>query len=149
MTDPRPVNCRFRLQEEGKGYPRSSCQACGKTITTGLGRSCSKVKTYTEAEVQAMVAAAVMEAAGVAGERASLCGVREISGLIKEHIVRALIRPDAMAALHAYRDREVAKALKEARLAFENVDCQVEDAGEFTERSWEQLRAAMTPEVKP
>ena len=31
--------------------------------------------------------------------------------------------------------------LREAKLAFENVDVQVEDEGEFTERSWEQLRA--------
>lgn len=42
MTDTRPLNCRFRLQEEGKAYPRSSCQACGKTITTGLGVACDR-----------------------------------------------------------------------------------------------------------
>lgn len=41
VTDPRPMNCRFRLQDEGKAYPRSACEACGKTITTGLGNSCS------------------------------------------------------------------------------------------------------------
>lgn len=40
MTDVRPVNCRFRLQDEGHSYPRSSCTACNKTILTGLGRSC-------------------------------------------------------------------------------------------------------------
>ena len=34
MTDPRPANCRFRLQDEGKPYPRSSCQNCGVTIKT-------------------------------------------------------------------------------------------------------------------
>jgi len=39
-TDSRPANCRFRLQDEGKPYPRSSCAACGRTITTGLGKSC-------------------------------------------------------------------------------------------------------------
>ena len=33
--------------------------------------------------------------------------------------------------------------LREAKLAFENVDAQVEDEGEFTERSWEQLRATL------
>lgn len=40
--DARPEGCRFRLQDEGKSYPRSSCTACGKTITTGLGTSCDK-----------------------------------------------------------------------------------------------------------
>ncbi len=47
MTDPRPTNCRFRRQEEGKSYPRSSCTACGKGIITGLGNSCSVVDTDT------------------------------------------------------------------------------------------------------
>ena len=40
MSDPRPANCRFRLQDEGKDYPRSSCPACGRTVTTGLGNKC-------------------------------------------------------------------------------------------------------------
>lgn len=39
--DSRPAQCRFRLQDEGKGYPRSACAACGKTITTGLGTHCT------------------------------------------------------------------------------------------------------------
>lgn len=44
MTDdPRPVNCRHRLQDEHKPYPRSSCQACGATVMTGLGKSCKQM----------------------------------------------------------------------------------------------------------
>ena len=43
MTDPRPTNCRFRLQDEGKSYPRSSCTACHRGILTGLGTSCAEV----------------------------------------------------------------------------------------------------------
>lgn len=39
--DTRPANCRFSLQDEGKSHPRSACAACGKTITTGLGRCCT------------------------------------------------------------------------------------------------------------
>lgn len=39
--DPRPLNCRFCLQEEGKAYPRSSCKACGRGIADGLGRECA------------------------------------------------------------------------------------------------------------
>lgn len=39
--DTRPANCRHRLQDEGKAYPRSSCTHCGKTVTTGLGKSCT------------------------------------------------------------------------------------------------------------
>ncbi len=43
QTDKRPTNCRFRLAEEGKPYPRSGCDACGRTITTGLGASCQEL----------------------------------------------------------------------------------------------------------
>ncbi len=39
--DTRPASCRFRLQYEGKPYPRSSCTACGKTVMTGLGNHCT------------------------------------------------------------------------------------------------------------
>jgi hypothetical protein len=41
VGDQRPLNCRFRLQDEGKAYPRSSCRECGKGITTGLGKQCN------------------------------------------------------------------------------------------------------------
>jgi hypothetical protein len=54
VTDPRPINCRFRLVDEGKAYPRSSCTGCGRTITTGLGRSCHHVATIT-ADVDELV----------------------------------------------------------------------------------------------
>lgn len=40
MSDLRPKDCRFRLQEEGKRYPRSGCEACGRTILSGLGNRC-------------------------------------------------------------------------------------------------------------
>ena len=30
-TDERPENCRDRLQDEGKPYPKSGCEACGWT----------------------------------------------------------------------------------------------------------------------
>jgi hypothetical protein len=39
--DARPADCRFRLADEGKAYPRSSCTACGRSVTTGLGTSCA------------------------------------------------------------------------------------------------------------
>lgn len=45
MIDERPANGRFRLQDEGKAYPRSSCQACGRTVITGLGNSCKGINT--------------------------------------------------------------------------------------------------------
>jgi hypothetical protein len=38
--DIRPKNCRFRLHDEGKPYPRSGCKACGRNIMTGLGKEC-------------------------------------------------------------------------------------------------------------
>lgn len=41
MTDGRPANCRFRLQDEGKAYPRSGCRACGRNIATGLMGRCT------------------------------------------------------------------------------------------------------------
>lgn len=43
VVDPRPANCRFRLQAEGKPYPRSSCTACGRNIST-LGTQCLNIK---------------------------------------------------------------------------------------------------------
>lgn len=47
MVDTRPHNCRFRLRDEGKAYPRSSCRACGKTIMTGLGENCTRIQPTT------------------------------------------------------------------------------------------------------
>lgn len=46
-TDIRPTNCRFRLEEEGKSYPKSSCQACGATIIN-LGKSCPLTNTVSK-----------------------------------------------------------------------------------------------------
>lgn len=60
-TDTRPANCRFRLKDEGKPYGRSSCSACGKSIFTGLGNSCSKVSTDAAQAREA----ALREASGV------------------------------------------------------------------------------------
>ena len=40
IDDVRPDNCRFRQQEEGRLYPRSSCEACGKSVFNGLGVRC-------------------------------------------------------------------------------------------------------------
>jgi NTP pyrophosphatase (non-canonical NTP hydrolase) len=39
--DARPSHCHFRLAEEGKSFPKSACEACGRTIATGLGKVCS------------------------------------------------------------------------------------------------------------
>lgn len=39
--DTRPANCRHRLQDEGKAYPRSSCTHCGKSVMNGLGVACT------------------------------------------------------------------------------------------------------------
>jgi hypothetical protein len=40
VIDQRPINCRFRLRDEGKAHPRSACVGCGKSISTGLGTHC-------------------------------------------------------------------------------------------------------------
>jgi hypothetical protein len=57
MTDVSPTNCRFRLRDESKSHPRSSCAACGRTITTGLGRECH-LSTYDAGFAAGMEAAA-------------------------------------------------------------------------------------------
>ena len=57
MSELRPVGCRFRLRDENKHYPRSSCVACGKTITTGLGLSCSMVSDPRDARIASLEAA--------------------------------------------------------------------------------------------
>ncbi|AMO44242.1 hypothetical protein DSS3P8_184 [Roseobacter phage DSS3P8] len=36
VADTRPANCRERLREEGKSYPRSGCGVCGTNLRTGL-----------------------------------------------------------------------------------------------------------------
>lgn len=46
--DPRPADCRFRLKDEGRAYPRSSCPACGASIGKGLGRQCGVYQPTTE-----------------------------------------------------------------------------------------------------
>lgn len=66
MADYRPANCRFRLQEEGKNYPRSSCAACGRTITTGLGIRCHReTDLVPRADAELAVAQVVERAAGI------------------------------------------------------------------------------------
>lgn len=53
-AEARPANCRFRLQDEGKPYPRSACQACGAKVTTGLGKSCPRIASRLSAEPEAV-----------------------------------------------------------------------------------------------
>lgn len=43
VIDFRPANCRFRLRDEGFAYPRSSCAACDRDIST-LGTQCLNIK---------------------------------------------------------------------------------------------------------
>lgn len=40
MTDTRPANCRSRLRDEYKAYPKSSCEGCGRSVLTGLSDEC-------------------------------------------------------------------------------------------------------------
>ena len=65
--------------------------------------------------------------------------------VVAEIVARYNVAPDLARALIASEAaRKLAEErLREAKLAFENVDVQVEDEGEFTERSWEQLRATL------
>lgn len=42
MSDMRPENCRFRLQDEGKAYPRSMCKGCNTHVFNGLGKECKR-----------------------------------------------------------------------------------------------------------
>jgi hypothetical protein len=39
----RPPRCRFRLIDEEKPYPKSSCEACGRSVLTGLGKACAEI----------------------------------------------------------------------------------------------------------
>ncbi len=87
------------------------------------GQGAAEAPTHTEAEVKAMLAATVMEAAksfeGDSNLSRQLCCNGQDCGCqgaaVEDyvvHMLNALIRPDAKAALEAYRDREVAKALE-------------------------------------
>jgi hypothetical protein len=48
MIDTRPAECRNRLRDEGKAYPRSGCVSCKATVVTGFGKSCERDKTEVE-----------------------------------------------------------------------------------------------------
>lgn len=48
MIETRPAECRERLREEGKAYPKSGCRACGANIATGL--KCKRVPATEDKE---------------------------------------------------------------------------------------------------
>lgn len=35
VVDPRPGECRYRLRDEGRAYPRSGCKSCGISLVQG------------------------------------------------------------------------------------------------------------------
>jgi len=97
----RPLSVSSRFEEAfGPQYVRNTPDALVKST-----------------EVQALIAAAVMEAADQVR-----CGCNGVTGCIDTancaiedvDAIMGLITPDAMAALEAYRAREVAKALEGA-----------------------------------
>jgi hypothetical protein len=53
VSDNRPTNCRFRLLDEGKPYPKSGCTACGADLRT-LGKSCQR-HPMTESSTDSLV----------------------------------------------------------------------------------------------
>lgn len=50
MTDIRPANCRNRLRDEGKAYPRSGCAYCknGGLIGCQFDKSNPRIKSQDE-----------------------------------------------------------------------------------------------------
>lgn len=52
MTDQRPADCRQRLIDEGKAYPKSSCLACGLSVfAPGFGENCASYAEKVEVVV--------------------------------------------------------------------------------------------------
>lgn len=145
MTAPEPY-CPY-------GFPNDGQSCCGGYC--GMDAEDRPPKTYTEAEVQAAIAAAVMEAAGLTKMRvkddvSSFADYpmeisREASPSEIGNAILALIKPDAMAALTAYRDREVAKALTEALTRLRSMLNDPDTTGE----SIDAAIRAMIPEVQP
>jgi len=95
MSDARPVDCRFRLQDEGKPYPRSSCSGCGRTITTGLGKSCHRVPAVSDLQRQLSEAVERAEKAdGWAkdwhGIVETICTVLELGTLDADQVAAAI-----------------------------------------------------------
>lgn len=82
-VDRRPQGCRFRLQDEGKAYPRSSCQACGRSIATGLGNKCNALpidpmpRQQTELTPLEALALDVLVQARAIGQTISLAEAQE------------------------------------------------------------------------
>jgi hypothetical protein len=44
----RPAKCRLRLKDEGKTYPRSTCQACRRRFQSWDGIECSPAEAEVE-----------------------------------------------------------------------------------------------------
>jgi len=116
--DPRPYDCRFRAQQEGRPYPRSSCTACGKTILTGLGRRCAfdgdeitTLRAQLEQVTRERDEAREREIKEVAREHQNVCTVTRH---LNESIDRALTAEAALAAAQK-READVRNALIKIR----------------------------------
>ena len=110
--DPRPYDCRFRAQQEGRPYPRSSCTACGKTILTGLGRRCAfdgdeitTLRAQLEQVTRERDEAREREIKEVAREHQNVCTVTRH---LNESIDRALTAEAALATAEAEGMRKAA-----------------------------------------
>jgi hypothetical protein len=130
MTDITPENVAryssYQIMWTTDGHPLGDPTPTGKYVLFD-----DYAALYARlAEVQAMAAAAVMEAADAVNNFFDCLRDDDewhLSDLLP--LIHEVTPPDAMAALHAYRDREVAKALREVA-ASEEIE-------------------AMIPEVKP
>ena len=99
MPDKRPPNCRFRLQDEGKAHPKSSCAACGRTISTGLGKACH-LMALAEMDEACKDAASVYDS--VAGRRRN-----DVTAEIEENTVPHDLKTQAQARLRHLTQRGV------------------------------------------
>lgn len=92
MKDNRPTNCRERLREEGKPYPRSSCQGCGGSIRNGITSNCPGKEADPDAAKTALM------------DMAKRIGVKVETDASHEYIIRRIEDQHRLACGDSYRD---------------------------------------------
>ena len=107
--DPRPAKCRFRLKDEGKFYPESTCDYCRKGLSTNLGNSCAITRPAPAVTVKPLSDAAVAHARSVIIDRSG--GYWLPTNAVVFSILSAM-QPEAPGAREAVL-REVGKAFGE------------------------------------
>lgn len=102
MTDTRPTNCRDRLREEGKAYPKSACMACGVNIRTGLKCMHDVPMVTVDIESGDKVPAVIVDVAG-AMDKMTPAMIEAMAPLLRDPLIQ--MQENQIVALQEALDR--------------------------------------------